>query len=48
MTLSEKLQNIMDQCNEAENKCSNTEQNQYFAKKLAVFKSGKDGGRRFF
>ena len=32
MTLSEKLQNIIDKCNEAE-KFSNTEQNQNFAKK---------------
>ena len=35
MTLSEKLQNIMDQCNEAE-KCSNTEHNQHFEKEIAV------------
>ena len=39
-TLSEKLQNIMDKCNEAE-KCSNAERNQRFGKKLAVFKSTK-------
>ena len=36
MTLSEKLQNIVDKCNEAE-KCSNTEPNQHFVKELAVF-----------
>ena len=41
MTLSEKLQNIMDKCNEAE-KCSNAERNQRFGKKLAVFKSTKE------
>ena len=35
MALSEKLQNIMDKCNEAE-KCSNTEPNQHFVKELAV------------
>ena len=40
-TLSEKLQNIMDKCNEAE-KCSNAERNQRFAKELAVFESTKE------
>ena len=40
MTLSEKLQNIMEKCNEAE-KFSNTEWNQYFANYLAVFESTK-------
>ena len=35
-TLSEKLENIMDKCNEAE-KCSNTERSQYFSKELTVF-----------
>ena len=35
-TLSEKLQKIMDKCNEAE-KCSNTERSQHLAKELAVF-----------
>jgi len=35
-TLSEKLENIIDKCNEAE-KCSNVERNQCFRKELAVF-----------
>ena len=35
-TLSEKLENIMDKCNEAE-KCSNVQRNQCFIKEPAVF-----------
>ena len=35
-TLSYKLQNIMDKCNEAE-KCSNTERNQHFTNEQAIF-----------
>ena len=41
MTLSEKLQNIVDKCNKAE-KCSNAERNQRSTKELAVFESTKD------
>ena len=41
MTLSEKLQNIGDNCNKAE-KCSNAERNQRFGKELAVFESTKE------
>ena len=41
MTLSEKLQNIVDKNNEAE-KCSNTERSQYFAKEQTVFESTKE------
>ena len=40
MTLSEKLQSIMNKCNEDE-KCSNAERNQHFSKELAVFESTK-------
>ena len=36
MTLSEKLQNIMNKYNEAA-ECSNTERNQHFAKKTSGF-----------
>ena len=41
MTLSEKLQSIMNKCNEDE-KCSNAERNHRFAKELAVFESTKE------
>ena len=35
-TLSQKLQNIMDKCNEAE-KYSNTEGNKHFSEELVIF-----------
>ena len=38
MTLSEKLQNIVNKCNKAE-KCSNTERNQRFEKKAIIISS---------
>ena len=41
MTLPEKLQYIMDKCNEAQ-KCSNTERNQHFARELAIFELKKE------
>ena len=41
MTLSEKLQNIIDKCNEVA-KCSNTERNKHFAEELEVFESTKE------
>ena len=41
MTLSEKLQNIVDKCNKVEN-CSNAERNQRSGKELAVFESTKE------
>jgi len=47
MTLSEKLQNIKDKCNEAK-KCSNTERNQHFAKELSLFESGKERTHNIF
>ena len=40
ITLSDKLQNFIDKCNEAEN-CSNTERNQHFVKEPMVFESSK-------
>ena len=41
MTLSEKLQNIVDKYNKVE-KCSNAERNQRSGKELAVFESTKE------
>ena len=47
ITFSEKLQNIIDKCNETE-KCSKTEWNQHFAKELSYFDWTKERTNNIF